>query len=298
MDLIKCPVCGEEYSPSYRRCPFCEEMKSGRKRRGGHRVSDKKHSYSARGPLIAVLVLVLALLSWYLFGTQVKELFVTEESEQPPVVEEPTPSLPDNEELFFDPTIGDEPDVGGEETPNEGDAPVVEQSPVVENPVVDNPSVDLSALALNRTDFTLSIGESFRLKAEPEVEGIIWSAEDGSVVSVTEEGLVTGLSKGKTTVTARLGEKELECIVFVRAATAASEDVSNAALSKADFTLSKGERYTVKVTGTTATPKWSIDDTSIATISDDGTVKAVGKGHTNFYAKVGGKTLKGVVFVK
>ena len=25
MDLIKCPVCGEKYSSSYRRCPFCEE---------------------------------------------------------------------------------------------------------------------------------------------------------------------------------------------------------------------------------------------------------------------------------
>ena len=294
MDLNKCPVCGEEFHSSYRRCPFCEEMKGGRKRRGGHRVSDKKHSYSARGPLIAVLLLVLALLTWYLFGTQLKELFAGQEAEQPPVVEDPAPELPNNEDLFFDPDLGEEPDVGGEEQPNAGDAPVVEDPPTVENP----PEADLSALKLNREDFTLSIGESFRLESEPEVEGIVWSAKDGSVVSVTEEGLVTGLSKGKTTVTAKLGEKELSCIVFVRAATAASEDVSNAALSKSDFTLAKGERYTVKVTGTTATPKWSIDDTSVATIASDGTVKGVGKGHTNFYAKVGDKTLKGVVFVK
>lgn len=294
MDLNKCPVCGEEFHSSYRRCPFCEEMKSGRKRRGGHRVSDKKQSYSARGPLIAVLLLVLALLTWYLFGTQIKDLFAGEEVEQPPVVEDPTPELPNNEELFFDPDLGDEPDAGGEEQPNTGDAPVVEEPPTVENP----PEVDLSGVKLNREDFTLSIGESFRLLCEPEVEGIIWSAKDGAVVSVTEDGLVTGLSKGKTTVTAKIGEKELECIVFVRAATAASEDVSNAELSNEDFTLNVGERHPLKVTGTTATPKWSVEDSSIATIASDGTVKALKKGNTKFTAKVGDKTLSGIIRVK
>ncbi|MBR7146241.1 MAG: Ig-like domain-containing protein [Oscillospiraceae bacterium] len=297
MDLIKCPVCGELYSPSYRRCPFCEELKGGRKRRGGHRVSDKKHTYSARGALIVILILVLGLLSWYLFGDKLLALFGEEEPPAPPV-EEQTPQLPDNEDLFFDPNAGDEPNIGGEETPNAGDAPVIDP-PVVEDPVVDEPTVDVENIVLNRSDFTLSIGENFRLKSEPEVEGIVWSVKDGSVVSVTEEGLVTGLSKGKTTIYAKIGDRTLECVVFVRAATAASDaDVSNAALSKNDFTLSVGERYTVKVTGTTATPKWSIDDSSIASISSDGTIKALKKGHTNFYAKVGDKTLKGIVFVK
>ena len=31
MNLLKCPRCGEEYSPSYRRCPFCEEGDHPRK---------------------------------------------------------------------------------------------------------------------------------------------------------------------------------------------------------------------------------------------------------------------------
>ncbi len=49
MNLLKCPRCGEEYSPSYRRCPFCEEGDHPRKikynsskQSGGRRVSDKK----------------------------------------------------------------------------------------------------------------------------------------------------------------------------------------------------------------------------------------------------------------
>ena len=64
MDLIKCPICGEEYSSSYRRCPFCEEedrpRKVSGKRRGGHHVAERTHTHSARGPLIAVLLVVLA----------------------------------------------------------------------------------------------------------------------------------------------------------------------------------------------------------------------------------------------
>lgn len=75
MNLLKCPRCGEEYSPSYRRCPFCEEGDHPRKikynsskQSGGRRVSDKKQTQSVRGAMAAVLVVVLLLLSWSLFG--------------------------------------------------------------------------------------------------------------------------------------------------------------------------------------------------------------------------------------
>ena len=296
MDLIKCPVCGELYSPSYRRCPVCEELKYGRNRRGGRHVSDKKRSYSARGPLIVILLLVLALLSWYLFGGKIMELLPREE--EIPAVEDPVVELPSNDDLFFDPTVGDEPSVGGEETPSTGDAPVVVE-PSVDPAPADTPSVDLSSVELSSTDFTARVGENVKLTLTPEVEDVVWSVKDGSVASVSEDGVVRALTTGQTTVYAKVGDKTLECIVRVRSANAASDaDVSNAALSKSDFTLKVGERYPVKVTGTTATPKWSIDDSSIASISSDGTVKALKKGHTNFYAKVGDKTLKGIVFVK
>ena len=29
-DVIRCPNCGEEYSTTYKRCPFCDERPSGR----------------------------------------------------------------------------------------------------------------------------------------------------------------------------------------------------------------------------------------------------------------------------
>ena len=74
MDLIKCPICGEMYSPSYRHCPFCEEEDRPRKAaRRGHHVSEKKRTHSARGPITAVLLVVLVVMSWYLFGDRFME---------------------------------------------------------------------------------------------------------------------------------------------------------------------------------------------------------------------------------
>lgn len=102
MDLIKCPVCGEKYSSSYRRCPFCEEedrpRKVSGKRRGGHHVAERKHTHSARGPLIAVLLVVLVVFSWYLFGGKFMEKIQEDRANDvenvDPAPVDPTPSIP------------------------------------------------------------------------------------------------------------------------------------------------------------------------------------------------------------
>ena len=46
MAMKTCPDCGEKYSDTYKRCPFCEEeaameRRGGSRRRGGHRVSQR-----------------------------------------------------------------------------------------------------------------------------------------------------------------------------------------------------------------------------------------------------------------
>ena len=122
MDLIKCPVCGEKYSSSYRRCPFCEEedrpRKVSGKRRGGHHVAERKHTHSARGPLIAVLLVVLVVFSWYLFGGKFMEKIQEDRANDvenvDPAPVDPTPVDP----TPVDPTPDDP-------TPDEPTPPVV-----------------------------------------------------------------------------------------------------------------------------------------------------------------------------
>ena len=51
----------------------------------------------------------------------------------------------------------------------------------------------------------------------------------------------------------------------------------------------------MKVSGTSSTPTWHIGNTSVATISGDGTVTAVGRGNTTITCTVDGKTLECIV---
>ena len=204
MDLIKCPVCGEKYSSSYRRCPFCEEedrpRKVSGKRRGGHHVAERKHTHSARGPLIAVLLVVLVVFSWYLFGGKFMEKIQEDRANDVENVD-PAP---------VDPTP-DEP------TP-----------PVVEDPEPATPTVDPSALTVGtnvgttlkkddsgRFDCTIRMSDSIQLILRGTDAAATWSSEDTSVVTVSADGKLKPVKAGTANVTASVGGATVRCVVRI-----------------------------------------------------------------------------------
>lgn len=295
MDLIKCDKCGEMYSTSYRRCPFCEEDEHPRKLkpRTARGASTKKKAQSARGGLILALVIVLGILSWYIFGDRVMEHI---RPEQPPVdpnpISEAEPPERDPDDPFVDPAGTDpgNPDEPGSGTPG--------------------PDVDVSNAKLNREDFTLSgAGATFQMEVSGTEAVPVWSIENPNVATVSSTGLITTLANGDTRVLAQVGERTLECVVRVRNAgsTAAvpgntaqpgTSDVSAATLSSKDFTARVGEKVQLRVRGTDAAVTWSSGNSSVATVSSDGLVTGVGSGKTTVYAKVGSRTLECIVRIK
>lgn len=288
MDLIKCPRCGEMYSSSYRRCPFCEEEDRPRKvaSKRGHHGAEKKKTHSARGPFIAVLLVVLTLLSWYLFGGKFMER-IADAPKDPientdPLPVDPAPEVPDGSDPVADP-----------------DAPT---PPVVDDPTPEDPTPDVSGAKLNREDFTLNAGESFQMTVSGTTAAPTWSIKNSAVATVSESGVVKGVGAGDTTVYAKVGDRTLECIVRVKgggsSGSGSTVDVSAAKLNKTDFTISVGEKTQLKVTGTTASVSWSIGNSAVASIASDGTVKGLKAGTTTAYAKVGSKTLECIVRVK
>lgn len=298
MDIFKCPCCGEEYSASYRRCPFCEEDERPRKvknkMRSGHRVTEKKKTHSGRSALIIILLLVLALLTWVLFGEKIIARFAKPDEQELPARDITLPEKV-NDDPFYDPDAGDA-------TGNETDAldPNAAEPPVVDVPGTDA-NVDVSNAKLSSEDFTMLVGESVALRVTGTDAAAVWSSKDPTVAVVGDSGFVTAINPGTTTVTATVGGKTLESIVRVKSADAApgtNTDVSNAALNKTDFTAKVGESVTLRVTGTDAAVTWSIDNSSVASISADGVVKGIKAGTTDAHAKVGGKTLTCVVRIK
>lgn len=230
MDLLKCPRCGEEYSPSYRRCPFCEEGDHPRKikynsskQSGGRRVSDKKQTQSVRGAMAAVLVVVLLLLSWSLFGDKIVAKIGPDEDGDKPGVQDDINKPVDGEtdaDGENDPSIGEEPNVsdptGGETTDPGTTAPVT-------------PTVDASALSIKTNvgttlpkdvngtfDCTIKSSESIRLSVSGTDAAAAWAVADASVLSISADGTISPIKAGTTTVTATVGGAALTITVRIK----------------------------------------------------------------------------------
>ena len=164
---------------------------------------------------------------------------------------------------------------------------------------------------------------------DPAVKTSFVSA-DPAVASVSEEGEVTAVAEGETTITAHYNDFTAECTVICMFGeitpeapevtdaqseseankpeeekpaeekpeeTKPDEAPSDVSLSKTDFTLfSAGEKAKISVQNAPsgAVIVWSSKNDSIAAVSE-GVVTAVAPGNTTITATVGGKTLSCIV---
>ena len=132
---------------------------------------------------------------------------------------------------------------------------------------------------------------------------------DESVCTVDQDGVVTAVDRGTTTVVAEAGAARAECIVRIDADAPAGsvtttpnpstgEVGGTLGLSTYDATLfSIGETFYLEVSGTSSSPSYSSEDTSVCTVDSDGEITAVGEGTTNVTVTVDGKTLTCIVRV-
>ena len=299
MEMRKCDVCGEEYSSTYRSCPFCEENEAIRRgkpirrhtsdfrnRRGGH----------ALGVLALLLVLVaVGVGAVCFFGDNIaQDLGMREPSN--------TEDLANQDENVPPPSDGGEEDT----SQTDGVMPSVDGDGTVTQPedsgtgAVTPPSMPV---ALSSSDFTLNASSGLQntLKASGGSGEYTWSSADPGVATVSESGLVTGVGNGTTEVTVTDGFTSAVCIVRIKGITSTTTTPSGTAtslsLNREDMTMPAGTTFQLKVSGTSSAVTWSMADTSIATIDADGTVHFLKKGTTTATAAVDGQTLQCIVRV-
>lgn len=70
-----------------------------------------------------------------------------------------------------------------------------------------------ASFTLNREDFTLKVGETFRLIPQGTSAAASWSSSNPNVASVSSDGTVTGVGKGTCSVTATIDGVSVKCIV-------------------------------------------------------------------------------------
>lgn len=293
MSLLKCRKCGEMFSDSYKSCPFCaedEEYYNGKvKKRNHRRMEQKAKAPSIVGPLLVlVIILIIAAAVWAIFGDSIKEWF---------------DGRPGTEQIT--------PQPGQNDDEQQGDDVVLEKK-----------------LTLNKSVLMLAPGGSEQLTVSGVDEGAecVWQNSDPAILTVSEDGKVTAVAEGSAVVTVTCGDESAVCAVTVKENVESDDPVvddpqppvdtkvdlskinitvplygtslSKISDGKFDVSLGKGESFGLEVQGTDVKPVWSVANSSIATVSSDGTIKGITSGETTITAKLNNTNVEIIVRVK
>ena len=309
MAMKRCPICGENYSDTYKSCPFCEEeaaLQRGNQLRRGGRGGKRASSGNKRGqpnllsPILVILILIMAaLLVYLLFGDKIADQLAG--NREDPGTEEVTPAPPTLDENEDEDTTA--PEAGtdtDDQDDGEGTGDTTEETDLTALPE----TLTMSYLGSPKTEFTMSVGDdSIPLTASGGSGSYTWSSSDESIATVDADGKVSAVSAGQATITVTDGSGKGTCMVRVKGGTGSGQTTTTPSssapkLSSTDFTTHVGDPdVQLKVSGTTSSVTWASKNTGIATVSGSGVVKAVSAGTTTITATVDGKVLECIVRV-
>ncbi len=170
------------------------------------------------------------------------------------------------------------------------------------------PPVHVTGVTLPDSKMTLAEGAFVFLKASVSPgnatdKTVTWQSSNPAVAAVDADGMVTGVSVGKATITVKTkdGGKTAECEFTITPAI----HVTGVKLDPAVLTLPYGGSGTLKAIvspsdATNQTVTWSSDKPSVATVSLTGKVTAVSAGTAKITATTadGGKTASCTVTVQ
>ena len=290
MDNLHCDRCGNDYSSTYRKCPFCQEIAAERRGRPiyrhGKRLTKKQRMAGAGGVMKLVALAVAACFALvFFFGDDVAQLMgirtqqgnpSSQHDTRQPNSSNPPQSGDENPDVPVDPDDPVDPDIGGSgETPPDD---------IVAQP-----------LTLNQDAITIPAGETARITAVGGSGEIVWTSSNEAIATVND-GAVTGVAGGTVTITAVSGDEQVTCTVTVTGDPWVNP--VKLSLNYTDFTLREGDPpVQMKVKGTDSTVIWSSSNVNVATVSSDGVVRRVGKGNATITAEVDGQKLTCIVRV-
>ena len=158
----------------------------------------------------------------------------------------------------------------------------------------------IKEISVNQTSKEIDQGDSFVLEVTAKYDngtsgriysrnGLTFESSAPTVATVGASGSVLGVAKGTATITAKVEKLSATCEVTVHALTLE--------LSETELMLEKDTSKTLTatvkrdgtvLTGDDAKVKWESDNTTVATVNDDGLVTAKSVGTANIKATKGG----------
>lgn len=221
-DMIRCENCGEDYSSTYKRCPFCDE-RPGRTGIGGRRVagggSRQVHPVQLVGLIVSLILIISAL---FIVITRVAPLLMGKDDPDTSISTSQSgagSSHTDGSSSGSGQSDSSNTTDGSSSTPN-GSSSSSQETP---------PS-SVTSITLGKTDMTLQPGETTQLTATLAPAGasgtITWSSSDTSLVTVDEYGNIKNVNQGtekkKAVITASCGSVTATCDVYCKPANTSS----------------------------------------------------------------------------
>lgn len=288
MAMKRCPICGEKYSDTYKTCPFCEEeeaLQSGSQirrntGRGGKRAARSRQPNLLSPILIVLIVIMLALLVYLLFGDQIADrLSGGADGTQDQQVEDVTPEVPDPD--GGDGTMPEDDGTGEGTEPNGGavTTPETDPSGLPE-------TLTIAYMGSPREEFTMSVGdEPIPLTASGGSGTYTWSSSDDGIASVDASGNVTAISAGQATLTVTDGSGKGTCLVRVRGgSTGTATTPSTGTIASGGGSLTAGTAEVVNAgNGVRVRSQPNTSSEILATVPNGATVQVVQSAGNGWY---------------
>ena len=141
--------------------------------------------------------------------------------------------------------------------------------------------VNATSATLDKTTLNINKGSSAKLNLSVQpldfTDEVNWKSANTSVVTVAADGTVKAVGVGTTTIKVTVGNASASCKVTV------VQPVTSISLNKTSLSMEALSTYQLTATAYPndaydKSVKWESSDTSVATVSEDGMVTAVGKG--------------------
>ncbi len=157
---------------------------------------------------------------------------------------------------------------------------------------VSKDTIPAKDIKLDRTSASMYEGGSIRLTAiltpSDSTDTVAWKSSNNSIATVDQDGNVKAVSKGTATITASTGGGYLvaNCIVTVKQA---DKHVTSISLSSDSLTMDVGDKAVLTATlqpsdASVKEVSWTSDNSNIATVDQNGNVKAISPGKAKITA--------------
>ncbi len=153
-------------------------------------------------------------------------------------------------------------------------------------------TINKTKISISKASTSIERGETIKLTATTSNNSqVTWKSSKKSIADIDENGIITGIKPGETTITAYADGSSETCKIKVKAPTIS--------LSQSTITLYRGQKAQLKASVSSGIlPTWKSNKKSVAVVDESGSITAEKHGTATITATVDGVTKSCRVVVK